>query len=53
MEYIILAVVFALLLHYIFKVARFKLDYTKEKDLLLWYNTLSGERVFIFIIKKN
>jgi hypothetical protein len=53
MIYIILGVLFAVLIHYIFKVARFKFDYTKEKDLLLWYNTISGERVFIFIIKKN
>ena len=53
MTYIILAVVFALLLHYIFKVARFKFDYTKEKDLLLWYNTLDGERTFIFIFKNH
>lgn len=53
MEYIVLAVIFALILHYIFKVARFKFDYTKEKDLLLWYNTFSGERTFIFIFKNH
>lgn len=53
MSYVIVGVVFALLLHYIFKVARFKFDYTKEKDLLLWFTTFSGERVFIFIFKNH
>ena len=51
MIYIILGILFAVLIHYIFKVARFKFDYTKEKDLLLWYNTLDGDRTFIFIFK--
>lgn len=53
MGYITLAVIFMLLLHYIFKVARVKFDYTKEKELLLWYNNFSGDRTFIFIIKKH
>ena len=53
MIYIILGILFAVLIHYIFKVARFKFDYTKEKDLLLWYNTLYGDRTFIFIFKNK
>jgi hypothetical protein len=43
-----------LILHFVFKVLKLKIDKTSQGDILLWYNsTENGERKYFFIYKKT